>query len=269
MKECQYPSEVNVIIADKYYDNIDEYASITLNTLKIPEVNIRTLHSVLETSDAKEIIAWNEENVIFPHTLNLNLSSLSAGEYPIIAWGNYIPGKEVLKTLHRQGAEEADLFAAEETITIDSQPQESVTLYMRRIKGYLFIIVNNLPEHIIRISQNVTAIFQSIDNDFTYHGSTSIQKEFTGFPVGTALLESILAPSAIGDSSKLILTFETDTQTSNTLAKSIELDIRIERNQITGIRLDYDTEKQSFIASLYINDQWETVKYLEIDLITI
>lgn len=267
MDECRYPSEIRVSLWDKEYDNKASFDREILESLYLPAATISSLYyTLIDSETGREALPPGAVNGLdLPGRLPLDLSALGVGSYVLTVWGD--PDEDgQTGQLHRDNGEQTDLFVASATFTVGEHAPETVWLNLRRAKGHVFVIVHNLPPHINRISKTVTGVAHTVSGKLTYSGTTTLLKEFSGFSSDTALLQTTVAPTVEGGVSQLSLGFHSDTRVP---VNHFDLEVRLERNRLTGVLLDYDNGLHILTAWVFIDGRWSVVKHLEVNLTSV
>lgn len=262
MEACPVQFTVKVFIEDKQYINISEVPQLSKKDENLPFRDfVGTIYYSLRersTGITKIVSSFTPvmEDAKF-YTIVLN--DIPEGQYELTVWGNVT--EDVLSgMLHRGGMEQTDLYMANASLTFSSTSQ-SADLMMKRAKGNLLLICNDFPATITQMEEKVSSVYQSLDPQFVYSGSTDVIK--------TAQIQQLnqlfLAPTVAGTNSKINLRFfnPNDPSDVNSL-KLPEFDVTMSRNKISVISVDYRDENKSWEIWTYIDGEWTLIHRLNI-----
>lgn len=262
MEECPVQYTVKVYVKDKNYTNIDEVSQLVkkdesasfgsfIGTVYYQLRNLKTGNIAAESTDDK--LSANGQY----YTLTFN--DMPAGEYELTVWGNIISGTQA-GVLHSGGTESADFYLTSEKLTFIPGEQSSDML-LERTKGDLLLICSNFPTDITQVELKVGSLYETVDSHFNYAGNTNVLKNTPVKP----LIETVLSPTVLGESSKLNLRFHSDTDLKAT--KDVvfsEIPVTLKRNEITVVKADYDTVDKAWEIWVSINGEWTLIHHLDI-----
>lgn len=249
---------VKVTVKEKNYLNITQFPLLT------PKDETQPMNYYLTnlSYSLAEVITGNVVRQSSAFTSGLDVSSYSLifenlpeGEYLLTVWGNLSPGVSV-GSLHQDRKEQTDLYAGATHLSVSNKNGES-TVELARTKGNVVLFCKNFPASITRVHQNVNGVYQTADAFLNYSGSTSVDKD--------ALVQAInmffVAPTLPGNTSKLKLDFYTN-NTSNPILSVPEIDLKVRRNEVSAVTIDYNMQSSEFDILIYIDGKWSLIHRL-------
>ncbi len=264
---------VTLHVKDKNYTNVTDVGLEAVDENLPLNEYISNYYYILQDINTGVYTASGLFSVFGNHDegIQFMIDNLPEGEYEIAALAD-IP-EDANRTvgaivLHRKGAEDSDLYLAIDTVLIAARESKNVSMDLTRLKGKLCVIFSNLPDEITKINTQVTSISQS-RNAADYSGTTTVSKVFMRDPDQlkasdqSEQFDTFLAPSVEGSVSMLNLSLYSDG--SDMPMHVIEpIEISINKNEITAVKLDYDDLSGDFAISVYIDYEWVVIKTLDI-----
>ena len=263
--ECpvEQPYSVRVSVKDKNYLNISQFPQLGSVDENQPfRTYTGTIYYALYDASTgalkreSEIVQINGEDKEY----TISFAGIPDGDYKLAVWGNLTTDYPA-GILHQDGKEHTDIYVATRVLHFSPEYQtEELTL--ERTKGKLLLLCSNFPAEISRIEQHVNHVYQSVDADLNYSGSTQVDKSVPF----TNMLETLLAPSSVDGHSKLALTFyATYTRVSESpYLKLPEMEVDMRRNEITAVSIDYNTSEGIWEIKMFIRGEWLTIHRLDI-----
>ncbi len=259
---CPDQYKVQLFVKDKNYGNqqtIDEnlpfrqYAGTIYYVLH----NIETGNDIYSpfitvTGDEKE----------YP----VQFSNIPNGRYLLSVWGN-LPNTGVVDgtkiNLHPEQQESTDMYLASDTLVFTSDRQ-SASLGLERAKGKLQIVCKNFPDTINKVDIQVTNVYQNLASNYTYSGTTTVQKHFSLTGVSDPVLEAVLAPTISESTSKLTLSIFSN-QGNSPIFTPATFDLIIKRNEVTSVEINYNDLSNQWEIWVQIDSQWTMIYQLDIE----
>lgn len=249
---------VKVTVKEKNYLNITQFPILTpkdetqpmnyyLTNLSYSLAEVTTGNVVRQSSAFTSGLDVSSYSLIF--------ENLPEGEYLLTVWGNLSPDASV-GSLHQDGKEQTDLYAGATHLSVSNKNGES-TVELTRTKGNVVLFCKNFPANITRVHQNVKGVYQTADAFLNYSGSTSVDKNA---PV-QAINMFFVAPTLLGNTSKLKLDFYAN-NTSNPILSAPEIDLKVRRNEVSAVTIDYNMQSSEFDILIYIDGKWSLIHRL-------
>lgn len=190
------------------------------------------------------------------------------GQYLLTVWGNVNESMIETLSLHSDNTESTDIYIGAATLNIINGLAQDTVLGMDRTKGKLLVKMNNLPESIIKIDQNISNIYKYINAQRLYRDMADVKSTFRKSTQVLDKISSYLAPTVNGETSKLTISFYTTENSSPTLTLP-SIDLEINRNEITEVTVNYNSTQDEIEIWVYIDSEWTLVKRLNISEIEI
>lgn len=254
---------VKVTVKDKNYSNIGSFSQLSRVNENLPFSNYSgTIYYIVKNAVTGAVV--QESSVISPVGTNtdysIELKNLPYGDYHIEAWGNLTSDVPV-GTLHKDGTEYTDLYTA--TGAFSFQPgTEAATLELHRAKGDVVVFCTNFPSNVTRIEMNVSPVYQWVDANLNFSGSTQVSKTVAVTPINTLFA----APTIPGVPAKLKVKFYTDNSSTPILIVP-DTDIEIQPNKISGMLVDYNVAAGAWEIWVSIQGEWTLIHHLDIQLV--
>lgn len=265
LSECPYQYNIKLLVGDKNYSNTPLSSKIDEN-LAFKEYVKNVYYTLFDIKTGTHIIEpqlldFSEND----KEINIFLNGIPNGDYLFSAWGNVDNQDSVInsRAIHHNESESTDIYLISDTLSIAKGLMQNKTLKMRRVKGMLQIILKNIPDDIMMIEQSVSSVYQSVSGPMRYAGNVSVQKRFLRLEESLDTLSTYVAPTISGASSKLDLSFYTSS--AFPVMGIGPLDIKLNRNEITLLEVNYDSYKDTFQIWVYIDGDWILVNNLDIE----
>lgn len=266
--ECVSQYTIRVFVKDKNYSNVD---AISPQDKVDESISFRKfVGTVYYTLSQLSTGALVQESSVTSVTgdgdyLTLTLKDVPYGDYKLTVWGNNTTDAPV-GNLHQSNQEQTDIYLGSSDIKVNETYLTS-DITLQRTKGLLLVRFTNFPTYIKAIRANVTGVYESINPDFMYSGTTFVRKE-APFQMQSQVL---LAPSVGEGVSKLQLKLYTATPTGETeLAVTLpETPITVHRNEMSLVAVDYNVPTGKWEIWIYINGEWTKIHSLDVEEISI
>lgn len=260
--DCPTGYSIKVTVKDKNYFNADQFSQLEKKDETLPfHQFIETICYTLRNTETEnlvyqsDVVNVEEGKDFYP----LTIDGFPAGEYELTVWGNRTPDVPSGE-LHYNGLEQTDIYVARTILTFPMS-YKSVSLALERTKGKLVIFCSNFPASISSLSQNISSIYETVDSQLKYTGEAEVHKE----SAVNEIIETFLAPTLADKISKLNLNFFSLIRAaSNPVLTLPEMEITIHRNEITAVKVDYNTVTGNWEIWLNIDGEWIMVHYLDI-----
>lgn len=275
MEECP-TMHLTIEVKDKNYFNVDytdlenrrnedlpfrEYVS----TLHYSITNLGTGEKVFHS----DLITVEGDDKVY----NIDLpKSLPFGTYSIQVWG----GLETLDPLeddhttiafHPNNTQGSDIYLTCDTIVYSPTSYDD-TILLERTKGKLIVQLENLPDGYEYSRKNVTGLYSSVNQDFSYTGETYVQ-ENTHWNGNNTVTKTFLAPTTEDTDSyqnKVIHDGSLpDGMAENNTLNPCSVSLTVNRNELTVVRYVWDDELDDFVIYVLVNDQWECVHGMKVE----
>lgn len=260
VSECPSGLLVTVSIKDKNYFNIDQFETLSkvdekqpfttfihtlsyeLNSLQTGQTIQKSILSLLSSSDA---------------TYSFPIDKLPAGSYVLTVWGN-LADEQAPEELHPDHTESTDLYLASRRIELTGS-SAAVSLELERTKGKLVLFCRNFPPSLRSTAEEIGPVYQRVSPFLVYSGQTQVEKKASF----SAIEEWVIAPSPEGKTSTLDIRFYTATPAPPALTLP-PLQVTIRRNELTAIRIDYNSNQKYWEIWCYIDSRWAFIHHLDI-----
>lgn len=269
LPECPYQYNIQIFVKDKNYSNISainmdtidenlpfkQYVSNIYYTLQDINTGENIISPVLKT------IVGNEKEVEFI------LDNIPDGEYLLTIWGNIETSGNSVEDpsfLHENKEEDSDEYMASEVLTIKTGLAQTKSIGLERIKGKLIVTYNNLSDDIFQIKEIVTSVYANVDNRRLYSLKTDVEKAFLKSNMSLNQTSTFLAPTIDNENSTLSL-FLYGSDISTPLLTITPINIKIARNEITPIVINYNPSLGQLEIWVYIDNAWSLVLELDIN----
>ena len=273
------PLSVQIAIEDKNYFNIDDVERVTGLDHRLPEDQpfryyIQKLFYVLYDLDRRETVTVRHLHDVQGDALTATAylpEDLPFGRYVFLVWGNIdsedgimADGSLATYDLHRDHVEGYDVYMTCDTLLFDEWHYD-YTVHLQRVKGKLLIEGANLPAHINWSRKAVTRLSGNVDFRFDYQPDTHeyvvTETDWSDTPAAPSIVtDTYLAPTVTQDEdSRLYLRFFDDPSMTTPVLTPPEVDIRMNRNEITVLRYVYNDADDTFSIYVLINDAWQVL----------
>lgn len=259
--DCPGPEyEVEVSVKDINYDNIHKFPHVEVKNRDMPfQVYAKTIYYVLSDMSGRHV----RESAIQSasgdsRTYHISLGDIAEGEYVLTVWGN-LTEEYPAGILHPDRQEYTDVYTGSRTVRFDST-HRTTELALERTKGLLLLLCSGFPDDVSWIKMSVSGTYRSVNADLSYAGSVNVEKTMPFQP----FTNTLLSPSA-KEPSILRLGFYTDNPaTSEPFLKLPDINLMVNRNEISSVAIDYYNEAGLYEIRMFINDHWEMIHRLYI-----
>lgn len=261
IEECPVQYTVNVYVKDKNYTNIDDVSQLVKKDESASFGSfIGTIYYQLRDKKTGNVVAESTDSQPSGgqyYTLTFN--NVPVGEYELTVWGNIIQGTPA-GTLHSGETESSDFYLANESLVFIAGEHTS-DMMLERTKGDLLLICSNFPEDISQVEMKVGSVYETVDPHFVYAGNTRVLKNTSVKP----LIETVLAPTVQGETSKLNLRFfsSSDLRAATDVVFP-EIPLTLKRNEIAVVQVDYNTIDKAWEIWVNINGEWTMIHHLDV-----
>lgn len=252
---------VKVSVKDKNYANINSFPQLAAMAEDSPfRVFAVTIYYTLSDAATGNLVKESAvESVSGNDTAYfITFEDIPEGEYTLTVWSN-VTTDYPAGILHQEGKEHTDIYMATRMLKFDYSYQ-TAEVALERTKGELLLLCKNFPPVVTGIGQSITNVYQKVDANFNYSGSTRVDKKGEFQPA----LTTLLAPSAEGRS-KLKLSFYTDDAQKSLFLELPEMDLTVKRNEISAIAVDFKEPDGIYEVWTFINGQWTMTHRLDIE----
>lgn len=247
-EKCPQTYTVTLGVKDKNYSNIHDIPELAVTNEQLPfksYISNLSYHLIdLETQTSIQVVP--QYSITNNDTLQtLDFSEIKPGRYILSVFGNItqpIIRNNALLTynLHQREEENQDTYLIADTLTLlPESPNHN--LEMKRTKGLLYIIMENLPDSITRIDEQIFAISQDIDQNFTYSHETTVKKSSTENLQSTTPLSVLLSPTLPGKQSTIRLSLFSR-GASTPFMYIPDFTTIIKRNEVTIFKINFKPE---------------------------
>lgn len=275
------PLQVRIAVKDKNYFNVDKVDLETRVAENLPfREYVPSLYWVLRDFETGNVVDYqslidvesDNDNEILPLHIRTDLPH---GKYILTVWGGMssegaLGDDPTTFNLHRNNAELNDVYLTNDTIVFDPFNFDYI-VELERIKGKLIIEGVNIPDDITKTQEYVTGLYSYVNNSFFYSDNISVGKtsdidmskvsEEGSLIVNTA----VLSPSAVANASVLTMSFQHGVESRSSTYTAPDINININRNELTVVRYEWDEEEDDFRIYLLVNGNWEQISQMELD----
>lgn len=268
--------QINLAVKDKNYSNVDqvEFEERLPEDMPFKEY-IPTLYYRLsrlcddgskQLIEEKGVFSVEGEEQEYPIPIE---GDLPFGKYIITVWGG-IPNKDELNedctelSFHPDHTQGYDNYLASDTITYDFDHHQ-FTEEMRRTKGKLIILAEDLPRDIRFSGKTVDGLYGKVNTAFTYSDQTSVTTHQTRRGMDNILTETFLTPSIKKNGSLLDTNFYDDNDFTHPEITPKDVNITMRRNELTVLKYVYDAQDQQFYIYILVNNNWERIHDMILD----
>lgn len=263
LSDCPPQYQVQVSVKDKNYFNINEFPELSRLDENLPfRTYTGTIYYALRDAVTNALVKESTVDVVNGNDQKHSIvfDNIPYGDYFLTVWGN-LTTEYPAGVLHQDGKEHTDIYVATRKLSFTDGAQ-AAELFLERAKGKLLLLCTNFPPTVTQIGQKVDKVYQYVDENFNYSGNASVSKNVPF----QSTLETFMAPTVAGGSSKLNLTFYTNGTRAEAAPMLVlpEMDITFRRNEISAVRVDYNTLDHKWDISLFINGEWTMIHRLDI-----
>lgn len=262
MDDCVITHIVKVYVKDKNYSNIESIFQLVKKDENLPyRAFIGTVYYQLRDIKTGQIIEEKSDDALSGNDqfYTIQFNNLPQGDYNLTVWGN-IQSETTTGILHNNGNELTDMYVANKNISFTSESFSDL-LMLERAKGDLLLLCSDFPSEITQVEQKITSLYDTVDPYLKYTGNTTVLKTAPVKPQ----IETVLAPSAAGGSSKLHLRFFS--ATAGDASKELvvpEIPLAMNRNQITAVEVNYNKISGALEIWTYVDGEWTMIHHLDI-----
>ena len=253
--------EVKVSVKDKNYANSNSFPQLSPVDENAPFSSFEgTVYYILSDAATGNKVKESSLSAVggADQTYTISFNDVPDGDYTLTVWGN-MTAEYPAGVLHRDGKEHTDIYMATRMLKL-GRDYKTVEVPLERMKGKFLLLCNNFPSTVNRVEQTVSHVYQSVDANKNYSGSTEVDKSMTFQPV----LQTFLAPTSQEGVSKLKLSFYSDAATTPFLDLP-EMDLFVKRNEISAFSVDYKSGDGVLEISSFINGEWTVLHRLGIE----
>ena len=273
------PLGIRLEVEDKNYINVKAANRLGLEEIRSEQLPfsdyVSTLYYRLSDAETGRVVLeqpltavqGQEESLLLPVP-----ESLPFGRYVLTAWGNLTKkGSEQLGDdpeqlkLHPDRLPGNDIYLASDTL-LYNENDYSYTLGMKRVKGKLIVMVEEMPDAFGYSEKSVSAISGRVDHRFNYADSLSLSFATVWPKRHSMITKQLLAPSTGPSESLFKIRFYVGEgpEKDNWIAPE-NVSITLEQNKLTVLRYIYDPCCCRFKIYVLINDNWETLHIMEVE----
>lgn len=265
------PLTVKIGIEDKNYFNIDEIERATGLDHRLPEDQpfryyIQKLYYSLYSVDRKEIVMTKHLHEVEGDAQLATAylpEDLPFGTYVLVVWGNIDSEDGIVNAggeydLHRDRVEGYDVYMTCDTLVFDEWNYD-YTVMLQRVKGKLLIEGVGIPSEINWSRKAVTGVSGNVDYAMNYTDEETVVTESAWSPEDEHIVtDTYLAPT-VTEKSMLYVRFFDDEAMETPVSAPRDVDIMMNRNEITVLRYVYDAGSGTFDIYTLVNDSWQVI----------
>lgn len=197
---------------------------------------------------------------------------LPFGKYVMVVWGNIDSetailddGKFTTYNLHMGGVEGYDVYMTSDTLVYD-YAHADYTVSLERVKGKLLIEAVGFPEDVVHSEKVIRGVSDYVNNEFEYSPEPAVLTTEYDWPVRTHVLtDTYLAPAVKENGVNVGVTFFSESSRSDSSIKLNDVNVDMNRNEITVMRYNYDEISGSVEVSVLLNDGWDVVNHMDVE----
>ncbi|MBK5722936.1 hypothetical protein JGH11_18870 [Dysgonomonas sp. Marseille-P4677] len=267
--ECPYQYKIRVFVKDKNYNNSSAIGIDTIDeNLPFKQYVSNIYYTLQNINTGENVINPFEKNITGDEKeIDIILDQIPDGEYRLTIWGNIEAIGNTVEDpsiLHENKEEDTDEYIATEIIAIKTGLVQTKSIGLERIKGKLVVTLNNLPDYITQIREDVTSIYQTIDNNRKYSQETDVEKTFLKSTLSLKQISTFLAPTTDRNISILSLSFYRS-DNSEPIVIVTPIEINITKNEITAVTINYNSSQNQLEVWVYIDNEWTLIQLLDIN----
>lgn len=267
LPECPYQFDTQVFVKDKNYANTGiEGVDPISEDLPFKEYVSNIRYTLLHMSTGEVITSPTTSHITGDEMeVSLNIDQVPDGEYTFTVWGNIdeYNNPATPHILHYNNEEGTDLYSITTQMSVIGGINQTKRVGLERAKGKLLVIFNNLPESVVRIDEEISSIYASIDEKGAYSGSTYVTKTFLKENQSLGRISTFLSPTIEGERSVLSLDFYTSAD--GTPAASIPgIETIINKNETTVLVINYNSLQRQIEVWDLIDGEWTLIIKLDV-----
>ncbi len=260
--------QVTLQVRDKNYANI---ADVPLEPRKDEDGAFRTfvptLCYTLRSVPTGEVVDRTTGIVtLTDDTPTLRLSfcpCIPHGTYVLTVWGGLtdagaLAADRLSATLHPAADQGDDMYMATDTLVYDMQ-HNNQTVELRRVKGKLLVLVQNLPERFTCSEQTIGPVLGRVDAAFGYTDAANVRMRYERSGAQDLLTTALTAPSAGDQISSLSLKLYDNNRYENPETLINSLPVSMKRNELTAVNVVYGGQPGEHAIYLLVDGTWMPV----------
>lgn len=274
LEEC-HTMHINIAVKDKNYFNVNK---VDLENYKSEDLPFReyipTLHYCITDLRTNETVVHSDlitvEGDAEMYGIDLP-ESLPFGTYSIQVWGgmgNLDPLEDDHSTIafHPNNSQGHDVYMTCDTIVYSPTSYDD-TVWLERTKGKLIIELENLPVGMEYSRMTISGLYNGLNADFVYQGETYVQTD-THWSGDHTVTKTLVTPTTEDTPSRLRMTIHDgsllDDYKKKNSPKPYDVDLKVNRNELTVVRYVWDEDKGDFIIYVLVGDYWEQIHGMQI-----
>ena len=270
------PLSVNIEVKDKNYDNVEQVdieEKVDENQpfgFFVPTLYYRLSRlnddGTLQMVTEKGLFAVDGEEKTYPVSFD---PDLPFGKYVFTVWGGMSSLDEFNAdrtevSFHPEHAQGDDVYLASDTLNYDATHYD-FTSQLRRTKGKLIIIAEDLPSRVKYSGKTVDGLYKTVDTHFDYEGETSVKTHQERRGIGDIITETFLTPTVHGEESEVDANFYDDDDFTHPDNSPKNVDILMRRNEITMLKYVYDAGNDKYYIYIRVNNNWEAIHDMDLE----
>lgn len=265
LPECPYQYNIQLFVKDRnYFNDADIDENIVDHDFPFNH-HISNIHYTLENLKTGKAEVKSGINKILENdkSTSIIIDHVPNGQYLLTVWGNVNETMITTKALHNEETENTDIYLGSTTLNIITGIAQNTTIDMERTMGKLLVNMNNLPESINQVDHTISGIYKYTNAQRLYREIVNVSKTFQKSAQILNQTSTFLAPTVNNEPSRLSISFyPTDNNTSKLTLPPI--DLRINRNEITKVNVDYNGTQGEIEIWIYVDKNWTLIKSLNI-----
>lgn len=268
------PLQVNIAVKDKNYFNVDNVRQEERLSEDLAFCQyIPTLYYILRDATTGKVV---EEKGVFAVMSDEKIYSITFcdclphGKYVLTVWGGLdnsdsLDDERTCVILHPDGREGNDIYMTNDTLVYDAYSYLH-DVDMERTKGKLIIQATDLPDAMAASQKRITGLYRRLDLETGYSEVTSVDTRLSwDAPKRDITTKTLLAPSIKKGGTVVDLNFYDRITEDTPVLIPEDVNITMQRNELTVLRYVWDDAKQDFLIYLLVNDNWEQIHGMEVD----
>lgn len=265
------PLKVMIGVKDKNYFNIDKIERVTGLEQRVDE-NLpfrayvqKLFYAMYNAETGEEIFVRHLHDVQgeAPLATGYIPEDLPFGKYVLVVWGNIFSEKPILEDknhmvykLHMNQIEGFDTYMTCDTLLYDATHSD-YTVDLERVKGKLIIQLENLPDNANYSDKSLSGLYHYLDYQFNYFDQTEVEAVEEWKDDEETVCKHVLSPSVKEKGTNVKMRFYDNPDLTATTLLPKDVNITMNRNEITVLRYVYDDGKRDFNIYVLVNDNWE------------
>ena len=268
-RDCPPEYHISLNVKDKNYFNISDVSQLLPMDESLPfSAYIGNISYQLRNLENGQVVIDTPASSVTSdqQQYSIDATDIPEGRYVLTALGNTdgtILLREASIQLHANNQEHPDTYLAHDTLTLSATTTDH-TLNMNRTKGLLVVLIENAPDSLTRVDEQINNVEQFIQPTSVYSGETSINKSFIQTFLPSTSLLTWTAPTVEAKKSTLRLSlFAKNKLTPYSILPDIELSIK--RNEISVIKMDF--VPGGVELWIYLYGSWQKLHNMDITTI--